>query len=98
MKKYTWKYWFEGMKRPKTTPKGCEWYSETGTWVKEILNNPQDWSMCKKVVRRWKVAVKTCKWISGESGYAGHGYGIKCLPKKCPECGKPVEIVKKGSK
>ena len=58
--KFVYKYWFHPMDIPCSLPADCEWYSETGSWVTEILH-PKDWYMCKRLVRRWKVEVKSAR-------------------------------------
>lgn len=55
MKKYVWKYWFAGVRLPKTLPKGCEQYNGCNKkWYLET-NKPNLWS---NLPRRWKVEVK----------------------------------------
>jgi hypothetical protein len=93
MIKYVWRYWFAGMKKPSKLPKGCQNRSDTRLeWVKED-EQPHNWILNP---RRWKVALKTCKWtVDKNEVYKNdhmHYYPWKC--EYCPTCGKPVEIVK----
>lgn len=98
MKRYVTKYWFAGMKKPKTLPKGCEVLTDSQTMFIKEEQHPDDWV---KNVRRWRVPVKTCKWYEHETNndiiinlHTGQLWHINHV-KFCPTCGKPVEIVEK---
>ena len=98
MKKYTWKYWFAGMKAPKHSPKGCQAYDNSNCWHADPCP-PCTW---QSFPRRWKVAIKLCKWTAhGENLAKNPHTGVcfmACNMKCCNTCGRPVEIVKKGAK
>jgi len=94
MKKYTWKYWFNGMSKPKVLPKNCFMLMDLTKWCKEPLL-PERWEVNP---RRWKVEAKTCKLIDLGDGYYKHTHKPGTKHTHCAMCGKPVEIVKKGAK
>jgi hypothetical protein len=98
MKKYEWRYWFAGMKRPSKLPKGCRVFV-AGKWFKET-NAPIVWE--GTLHRRWKVAIKTCKWtVHGANLIKNPHTQVSFVSMNmvcCNTCGKPVEIVKKGAK
>lgn len=98
MKKYVWRYWFHGIgtKKPSKQPKDCQWLNKYGKWLKDEAD-PRYWYS----PRRWKVALKTCKWCESDVfGIINPHTGVRNEDEitYCPTCGKPVEIVKKGAK
>lgn len=95
MKKFTYKYWFAGMKRPSKLPKGCE-VRIGNKWSRNVAE-VHKWDY---LPHRWKVEVKTCKkWYRKDDNIPADYHGVYSgyVPKYCEKCSKPVEIVK-GSK